>query len=73
MDNCWDKHRVHLILDYTEDFTLERLRLNVRAPRYTRAAHKHAFSCRAVLCVCVEPAHPSPNMHNAIHTCINLT
>lgn len=31
MDNCWDRHRVHLIFDYIEDFTLERLRLQVRA------------------------------------------
>jgi hypothetical protein len=30
VDNCWDRHRVHLIFDYVEDFAIERIVLKVR-------------------------------------------
>lgn len=29
VDNCWDRHRVHLIFDYVEDFAIERIVLKV--------------------------------------------
>ena len=29
VDNCWDRHRVHLIFDYVEDMAIERLLLQV--------------------------------------------